>query len=139
MDVAQNDISCSSTDMIEYDIPLRVAVAGSVNSGKSSLLGCLKSGEFDDGNGKSRKCIFNYPHEQETGRTSSVAQRSIEINNKKILFFDMAGHEKYLRTTLFGMSSSYPDVALILIEGSRNLAVNKSAIISGNPCNQHHR
>lgn len=92
----------------------------------SSLLGVLKSGEFDDGNGKARRCIFNYPHEQQTGRTSSVTQRSIFVNNKRILFFDMAGHERYLRTTLFGISSSYPDVALILIEGSRDLVVDKA-------------
>lgn len=102
-----------------YDIPLRVAVAGNVDAGKSSFLGVLKSGEFDDGTGKARRHIFNYLHEEKTGRTSSIAQRSIDINGKKVIFYDLAGHERYLRTTLFGMSSSYPHLALILVEPNK--------------------
>jgi GTPase len=107
--------------MTQYEVPLRVAVAGNVDASKSTFLGVLKSGEFDDGNGKARQCIFNYPHEKKSGRTSSVAQRSIMVKDKKIVFFDLAGHERYLRTTLFGMSSSYPNIALILVEGTRGV------------------
>lgn len=106
---------------MSYSVPLRVSVAGNVNSGKSSFLGILKSNEFDDGNGKSRQCIFNYPHEAKSGRTSSVANRTIKVKDSSIQFFDLPGHEKYLRTTLFGMSSTYPDIALILVEANRGI------------------
>lgn len=105
--------------MGDYTIPLRVVVSGNVDSSKSTLLGRLKTGEIDDGAGKVRQHIFNYPHEKKTGRTSSVAQRTMNIDGKKVIFFDLPGHEKYLRTTLFGMSSSYPHLALILVEPNR--------------------
>ena len=106
---------------MEYKVPLRVAIGGDVDSGKSSLLGILKTGKLDDGRGSARKNIFNYPHEEKTGQTSSISQRSIKINDKKIIFFDLAGHEKYFRTTLYGISSSYPHVMLVMIESNRGV------------------
>ena len=116
---------------MSYDIPLRVAVGGSVNSSKSSLLGVLKTNKLDNGNGSARSNVFNYPHEKKTGRTSSIAQRTVKIENKKIIFFDLAGHEKYFRTTLFGISSSYPNIMLILVESNRGiLKMTKEHILS---------
>ena len=116
---------------MSYNIPLRVAIGGSVDSSKSSLLGVLKTNKLDNGNGSARHHIFNYPHEKKSGRTSSVAQRTLHIKNKKIIFFDLAGHEKYFRTTLFGMSSSYPNLILILVESNRGiLKMTKEHILS---------
>jgi len=116
---------------MSYDVPLRVAVGGSVDAGKSTFLAHLKTGKLDDGAGLIRQSIFNYPHEKKTGRTSSIAQRSMKINEKKIIFFDLAGHEKYFRTTLFGISSSYPNLMLILVESNRGvLQMTKEHIIS---------
>lgn len=117
--------------IMSYNIPLRVAIGGSVDSSKSSLLGVLKTNKLDNGNGSARHHIFNYPHEKKSGRTSSVAQRTLQIKNKKIIFFDLAGHEKYFRTTLFGMSSSYPNLILILVESNRGiLKMTKEHILS---------
>ena len=97
----------------------------------SSVLGYLKTGIPDDGNGLSRSTIFNYPHEQKTGRTSSISQKTLMINNKKIIFYDLAGHEKYFKTTLYGISSSYPDIMLILIESNKGVQqMTKEHIIS---------
>jgi elongation factor 1-alpha len=97
----------------------------------SSVLGYLKTGIPDDGNGLSRSTIFNYPHEQKTGRTSSISQKTLMINNKKIIFYDLAGHEKYFKTTLYGISSSYPDIMLILIECNKGVQqMTKEHIIS---------
>ena len=54
--------------------------------------------------------MLKHPHEQESGRTSDVSQRYIrfpyldketnEEYEKVIGFIDLAGHEKYLRTTI---------------------------------------
>jgi elongation factor 1-alpha len=116
---------------MSYDVPLRVAIGGHVDAGKSSVLGFLKTGIVDDGNGSARSSIFNYPHEKKSGRTSSVAQRTIKINNKKVIFYDLAGHEKYFRTTLSGISCSHPDIMLILIESNKGLQqMTKEHIIS---------
>ena len=50
---------------------------GSVDSGKSTLTGVLTKDVLDDGRGLARSKILRYPHEKESGRTSSVAQHFI--------------------------------------------------------------
>lgn len=49
-----------------------MAVIGNVDSGKSTIVGVLTKGENDDGRGSARSKVFNYTHEQENGRTSSI-------------------------------------------------------------------
>ena len=53
---------------------MRVAINGNVDSGKSTLVGVLSKGEKDDGRGSARKLVFNFSHEAENGRTSSIGQ-----------------------------------------------------------------
>ena len=38
----------------------------------STLVGCLTKRIKDDGRGYARKYVFNYQHETESGRTSSI-------------------------------------------------------------------
>lgn len=95
---------------------------------RSTLLGVLTHGELDNGRGKSRQRLFRHAHEAESGRTSSVSHdilgfsSSGEVVNKpghdgtldwvqichdsaKVLtFIDLAGHERYLKTTVFGLT-----------------------------------
>lgn len=119
-------------------IDIKVAVAGNVDSGKSSLIGVLINGKNDNGRGAARLSVFNYPHELKSGRTSSIAHHilgfdmdgkivnydnihklswnEIVKNSSKIIsFFDLAGHEKYLKTTILGLSSSIPDLCIITV------------------------
>jgi GTPase len=119
-------------------IDIKVAVAGNVDSGKSSLIGVLVNGKNDNGRGAARTSVFNFPHEMKSGRTSSIAHHILGYDNKgdivnydashkqdwreivkkssKIIsFFDLAGHEKYLKTTILGLSSSIPDLCIITI------------------------
>jgi GTPase len=126
-------------------IDIRVAVAGSVDSGKSSTLSCLINGILDDGRGSARVSVFNYPHEVKTGRTSSIGHHIIGYNEKgeivnynsicskmswpdivknssKIInLLDLAGHEKYLKTTILGLSSSLPELCLIIVGANRGI------------------
>jgi elongation factor 1-alpha len=73
---------------------------------------------LDDGNGKSRNSVLQYDHEKITGRTSSITYNYMSINNgyKIISFVDLAGHEAYLKTTVKGVTSSYPDFGFVCIE-----------------------
>jgi len=96
---------------------VRYAVCGNVDSGKSTLIGVLISGDLDNGRGRARGHVFNHPHELETGRTSSIGEQImgfnakgecvnyselhklswgdiIEVSYKVITFFDLAGHER---------------------------------------------
>ena len=119
---------------------IRMAVIGNVDSGKSTLVGCLTKGIKDDGRGYARKFVFNFQHETESGRTSSIAEEIIGLKNGKIIhsgrvtekknvswkeiasqsehvitFLDLCGHEKYLKTTMYGISALMPHYAIILI------------------------
>ena len=64
-------------------IDVRVAVAGNVDSGKSTLIGVLTRGGLDDGRGSMRVNVFNHRHEVESGRTSSISHQ--------IMGFDVHG------------------------------------------------
>eukprot|EP00871_Galdieria_phlegrea_P002614 jgi/Galph1/3353/GphlegSOOS_G2044.1 len=122
----------------EY-LDLRIAVAGNVDSGKSTLVGVLTgNGTLDNGRGLARSQIFTHKHEMETGRTSCVSQQIMGFNamgeivnyssvrnlswsdvleksSKVLTFFDLAGHERYLKTTVFGLTAHVPDYCMIVI------------------------
>lgn len=130
-------------------IDINVAVAGPVDAGKSSFLGCLTTGKLDDGRGSARLSIFNYPHEIKTGRTSSVGHHIIgydkngdivnytgnngklswpdivKRSNKIISLFDLAGHEKYLKTTILGLTANTPDLCLIMVGANKGIRNEK--------------
>lgn len=117
---------------------IRVAVVGNVDAGKSTLLGVLTYGELDNGRGQARQKLFRHKHEMETGRTSSVGNdilgfdstgqvvnkpdhgqldwvKICENSAKVITFIDLAGHERYLKTTVFGMTGHAPDFGMLMV------------------------
>ncbi|MEQ2200647.1 hypothetical protein XENOCAPTIV_001240, partial [Xenoophorus captivus] len=120
-----------------------VAVVGNVDAGKSTLLGVLTHGELDNGRGFARQKLFRHKHEMESGRTSSVGNdilgfdqegqvvnkpdshggsldwtKICEKSSKVITFIDLAGHEKYLKTTVFGMTGHLPDFCMLMGVGT---------------------
>ena len=105
---------------------IRVAVVGNVDAGKSTMIGTLTSSLLDDGRGSSRTSIMKHRHEIESGRTSTASTHlmgfrssgqaiagkdSVRANRRKtedeiaresyrvVTLMDLAGHEKYLKTT----------------------------------------
>ncbi|KAJ5973489.1 hypothetical protein N7481_010699 [Penicillium waksmanii] len=129
---------------IEEMAEIRIAVVGNVDAGKSTMLGVLVKGSLDDGRGRARVNLFRHKHEIESGRTSSVGleimgfdSRGEIVSNsqgrklsweeigkrsaKVISFSDLAGHERYLRTTVFGMLSSSPNYCLLMVAANNGL------------------
>ncbi|KJR89341.1 GTP-binding protein 1 [Sporothrix schenckii 1099-18] len=130
---------------VEDVIETRIAVVGNVDAGKSSLLGVLVKGDLDDGRGRARVNLFRHKHEFETGRTSSVGMEILGFDTrgrvvasdtpgrklsweeigkrsaKVITFTDLAGHERYLRTTMFGMMSTAPNYCLLMVAANNGL------------------
>jgi GTPase len=122
---------------------LRVAVVGNVDAGKSTMIGTLTSSLLDDGRGSSRTSIMKHRHEIESGRTSTASSHllgfqqtgqaiagkgdSVRAHRRKsddeiaresyrvVTLMDLAGHEKYLKTTIHGVASGMADYALILV------------------------
>lgn len=124
------------TDFLE----VKVAVVGNVDAGKSTLLGVLTHNELDNGRGHARQKLFRHKHEAESGRTSSVGNEILGFDSggtivnkadshggnidwsmicrqssKVITFVDLAGHEKYLKTTVFGMTGHLPDFCMLMV------------------------
>ncbi|KAH9277767.1 GTP-binding protein 1 [Echinococcus granulosus] len=119
-------------------IDIRVAVVGNVDAGKSTMLGVLTHGELDNGRGLARQYLFRHKHEIESGRTSSVGNNILGFDadgkvvnravhgkldwaeicqaaTKVITFIDLAGHERYLKTTVFGLVGFAPDFVMLMV------------------------
>lgn len=108
-----------------------VDVVGNVDSGKSSLCGILShpllrddinniNKVLDDGNGSARSRVLSLKHEQSSGRTSSISYNYMIFDRTSprpriVSLVDLAGHEQYLKTTITGVVSSYPEHGLVLI------------------------
>lgn len=132
----------TAEDLIES----RIAVVGNVDAGKSSLLGVLTRSRLDDGRGKARVSLFRHKHEIETGRTSSAGNEILGFQPdgkvivpedhakqqatwesiahkaaKVVSFTDLAGHEKYLKTTLAGLTGTAPDFVLLILGANAGL------------------
>ncbi|GAA5989088.1 hypothetical protein JCM5350_003590 [Sporobolomyces pararoseus] len=133
-------------DGAEDLLETRVAVVGNVDAGKSSLLGVLTKSKLDDGRGRARVSLFRHKHEIETGRTSSAGNEILGFSpssevivpdehgkqqanweaiaakaGKVISFTDLAGHEKYLKTTLAGLTGSGADFVLLIVGANAGL------------------
>jgi len=103
---------------------IKIAVAGNVDSGKSTLIGVLSNNKLDDGRGSARSLILKNKHEKESGRTSSITFNNIKQENNNVLtLIDLAGHEKYLKTTMYGLNGLFVDYGLIII--GANMGMNK--------------
>eukprot|EP01083_Nonionella_stella_P298087 1012045_1 len=119
-------------------VDIRVCVCGSEGSGKSTLIGVMTRGKLDNGKGSARMDVFQHPHEVECGLTSAISQHILGFDNKGkvtnyslfhkgvwpeivkasskvVTFTDLAGHERYSRTTTFGLTGQRPDYVMLVI------------------------
>ncbi|XP_014204247.1 GTP-binding protein 2 [Copidosoma floridanum] len=125
---------------------LRLAVMGSQDAGKSTLLGVLTQGELDNGRGRSRLNMLRHLHEIKSGRTSSISHEIIGFDNKGhvlnyaemstaekicehaskvVTFIDLAGHRKYLRTTILGLTGYSPHYVMLVVAPPINEVVQE--------------
>ncbi|XP_043250179.1 GTP-binding protein 2 isoform X1 [Colletes gigas] len=124
-------------------VDLRLAVTGAQDAGKSTLLGVLTQGELDNGRGRARLNMLRHLHEIKTGRTSSISHEIIgfdseghvlnyaemataeeicEHASKVVTFIDLAGHRKYLRTTVLGLTGYSPHHVMLVVAPPMNEA-----------------
>lgn len=111
-----------SDDSINYEPEIRIGIVGNVDSGKSTTIAILTNdGIQDNGKGSARKLVMKHPHEQETGRTSDISQMYIKKNGKILNFVDLAGHEKYYKTTVHGINGYLIDYAGLIINANTGI------------------
>lgn len=121
----------------QHSIEVRVSVLGGVNGGKSTLVGVLTQGELDNGRGSARLNMFRHRHEIQSGNTSSISHEALgfdtqgnvinfaldmmtaeeisEKSSKLITFMDLAGHRRYLRTTIQALTGYCPHFAMLVV------------------------
>ncbi len=114
------------SDQIEKNIPLRLVFLGNVDSGKTTLVSVLSKQKLDNGKGSARINIFKHPHEKNSGRTSAIAMEFCKVNNRKSILIDLCGHERYLKTTLFGLNLVNPDYCVIVV--GANMGISKMTL-----------
>lgn len=115
---------------------ISLVFTGSVDVGKSTTIGVvtkytsvqngyLRKDEdanyLDDGNGKMRNTVCNYKHEIDSGKTSSIAVKDLRCGNNDITLIDLCGHAKFLRTTLYGITSFFPDYGILIIAANKGV------------------
>ncbi|KAI7839256.1 hypothetical protein COHA_006954 [Chlorella ohadii] len=119
-------------------LEVRVAIIGNVDSGKSTMVGVLTRSVLDDGRGFARSKVFKHGHESDTGRTSSIGQHTLCLDSKGdilndpafrtqsiadyvkqaskvVTLVDLAGHERYFKTTAYGLTGHLPDYACLIV------------------------
>ncbi len=117
--------------MIEQKDLLRLSTAGSVDDGKSTLIGRLlydSKGAYEDQIASARKASTNQTagvldfalltdglrSEREQGITIDVAYRYFSTPKRKFIIADTPGHEQYTRNMATGASTA--DLAIILVD-----------------------
>jgi bifunctional enzyme CysN/CysC len=111
--------------MVEKTL-LRLITCGSVDDGKSSLLGRLlfeTGSAFEDelaacGDDLSR-LVDGLEAEREQGITIDVAYRFFETERRKFVVADAPGHEQYTRNLVTGASGA--DLALVLVDARKGV------------------
>ncbi|BCS83447.1 putative GTP-binding translation elongation/initiation factor [Cotonvirus japonicus] len=98
----------------------KYVVLGNVDAGKSSFVGVMEKNILDDGNGYARSLVAKTKHERETGRTSTQTPHYLINNGEITTLIDLCGHEKYLKTTMYGIGL-FPDYGIVVIAGNTNL------------------
>src|ERR1051326_2998981 len=135
--VAQTDRSGGSflEHHLEKDL-LRLSTAGSVDDGKSTLIGRLlhdSKSVYEDQLDSVRSSRFNRSGgpidfalltdglraEREQGITIDVAYRYFETPARKFIIADTPGHEQYTRNMATGASTA--DLAVILVDATHGL------------------
>lgn len=147
-DTKEDEETKRSFDEISKEAHVKICIIGNVDSGKSTLVGVLTKGMYDDGRGSARQRVFNFAHEVQNGRTSSIAHeimgfddqskrvladRFVQNKNKYwaevvkkstkiVTLLDLCGHEKYLKTTMFGLVGLIPDYSMIIVGANMGIS-----------------
>ena len=97
----------------------RVIFIGPSNTGKTTLISNLSNNISDDGNGRSRKLVFNHKHEIYSGRTSSISFEKKIISNGKerhcLNLIDTPGYNKYMKTTISALMKYNNNLVILCI------------------------
>lgn len=134
---------------------LRVTLTGPTDGGKSTLLGTLSTGIFDNGSGRSRTFLLRHRHELTSGMTTSLSHMLIGYKNngteenliysfsdrnidsweaihdssrdgRLVFISDSAGHLRFRRTVLRGLVGWAPHWTLLCLTANDSELMGRS-------------
>lgn len=113
---SQEDVELSKAESAKF------LVLGNVDAGKSSFIGVMEKNILDDGNGYARSLIVKIKHEKESGRTSTHSFHYLIHGHEITTLVDLCGHEKYLKTTMFGITGLFGDYGLLIVGSNMGIS-----------------
>ncbi|MGM0687559.1 MAG: GTP-binding protein, partial [Promethearchaeati archaeon] len=127
-----------------------ISVAGRVNSGKSTLIGTLVTGQADDGSGKARSFLLKHPQEITRGQTADIHMaflgfgrdgepihlhnplnkaewaRALDRSARVLMFADAPGHQEYSKTMIRSILGGDASYGIILVPAKDEANLIKS-------------
>lgn len=119
---------------------------GGADAGKSTILGVLTQGEYDNGRGRARLNMFRHMHEIQSGRTSCISHETLgfdsvgnvinykynemmtaeeisDRSSKLVTFMDLAGHRRYMKTTVQALTGYSPHHAMLVVASGGEISM----------------
>lgn len=123
MDESTGNIQSLTINSNSNKKEIRIGVLGNVDSGKTTLISVIAHKILDNGRGLARQKVLKHNHEKESGRTSSITHTYYNSDNRIISFVDLAGHEKYYKTTIFGANCCSLDYVILLVGANMGVSL----------------
>ena len=57
------------------------------------------------------------------------AEEICERASKLITFIDLAGHKKYMKTTIFGLTAHCPDIAMLVVGANSGVGESSACLL----------
>lgn len=92
----------------QHNIEVRVAVMGSADVGKSTLLGVMTQGQLDNGRGRARLNMFRHLHEVQSGRTSSISHEILGFDSQVSAHQTTISGLRFITFVLVILGSHFP-------------------------------
>lgn len=92
-----------------------------LESGRTSAVGSEILGFDNDGNVVNKASHVSQSHPISATALNNMWQKVCQNSSKVVTFVDLAGHEKYLKTTVFGMTGHLPDFCMLIVGSNQGV------------------
>lgn len=92
-----------------------------LESGRTSAVSSEILGFDNNGSVVNKASHSSQSHPLSAAALNTLWQRVCQQSSKIITFVDLAGHEKYLKTTVFGMTGHLPDFCMLIVGSNQGV------------------
>ena len=92
-----------------------------LETGRTSAVGSEILGFDNEGQVVNKASHHSQTHPLSANALNNLWQKICKDSSKIINFIDLAGHEKYLKTTVFGMTGHLPDFCMLIVGSNQGV------------------